>query len=179
MNKEQNISLKYLFFTFLKIGTISWGGFMALISVIQKQLVEQDKKISDEVILDGVSLASVLPGPVAFNVVAYLGYVMRGIKGAVVSMLGILLPSFILILLLSYFYFVYREIPAFNNFFMGVLPAVAAIIVSVALNMTKKNVKDYKQIIILLVSGILLVFSRNYFTTILIISRLNNMSRLQ
>ena len=53
-----NISLKYLFFTFLKIGAISWGGFMALIAVVQKQLVDKDQVIREEVILDGISLAS-------------------------------------------------------------------------------------------------------------------------
>ena len=119
MEKDQETSLKYLFLTFLKIGAISWGGFMALISVVQKQLVEKDKKVADEVILDSISLASVLPGPVAFNVVAYLGFHLRGIKGALVSMVAILLPAFSLILGLTYIYSIYEEVPAFTNFFLG------------------------------------------------------------
>ena len=113
---------------------------MALISVVQKNLVEKDKVVSDEEILDGISLASVLPGPVAFNVVTYIGYRLRGMKGAMVSMAAILLPSFILILVLSYFYFIYGELPAFTNFFLGILPAVSAIIISVAFNMSKKHI---------------------------------------
>lgn len=170
MHKEEHTSLKYLFFTFLKIGAISWGGFMALISVVQKQLVEKDKKVADDVILDSISLASVLPGPLAFNVVSYLGYHLRGIKGALVSMVAILLPSFFLILILTYIYFIYDQLPAFNNFFLGVLPAVAAIIISVAINMTKKNIKDYRQVIILVFSGLCLVFFRSFFTTMLIMA---------
>jgi chromate transporter len=168
MNKDQPTSLSYLFLTFLKIGSISWGGFMALVSVVQKQLVEKDKKIADEVILDSISLASVLPGPLAFMVVSYLGYFMRGIKGALVSMVAIILPSFVLILGLTYVYFVYGQLPAFTNFFKGVLPAVAAIIISVALNMAQKNIKDYRQIVILVLSGLCLIFFHSFYTTLII-----------
>ena len=63
--EDKEVSLKYLFFTFLKLGSLSFGGFMALISVIQNQLVEKDRKIENETVLDGISLASVLPGPIA------------------------------------------------------------------------------------------------------------------
>jgi chromate transporter len=168
MNKDQPTSLSYLFLTFLKIGAISWGGFMALVSVVQKHLVEKDKKIADEVILDSISLASVLPGPLAFMVVSYLGYFMRGIKGALVSMVAIILPSFVLILGLTYVYFVYGQLPAFTNFFKGVLPAVAAIIISVALNMAQKNIKDYRQIVILVLSGLCLIFFHSFYTTLII-----------
>lgn len=170
MEKQQETTLKYLFFTFLKIGAISWGGFMALISVVQTQLVEKDKVVADEVILDSISLASVLPGPLAFNVVAYLGYHLRGVKGALISMIAILLPSFFLILILAYIYFIYDQLPAFNNFFLGVLPAVAAIIISVAINMTLKNIKDYRQVIILIFSGLCLVFFRSFYTTLFIMA---------
>jgi chromate transporter len=168
MSNNQTTSLHYLFFTFLKIGAISWGGFMALVSVVQKQLVEKDKKIADEVILDSISLASVLPGPLAFMVVSYLGYFLRGIKGALVSMVAIILPSFVLILGLTYVYFVYGQLPAFTNFFKGVLPAVAAIIISVALNMAQKNIKDYRQIAILIFSGLCLIFFHSFYTTLII-----------
>jgi chromate transporter len=170
MDKEQHTSLRYLFFTFLKIGAISWGGFMALVSVVRKQLVEKDKKIADEVILDSISLASVLPGPLAFMVVSHLGYFLRGIKGALVSMIAILLPSFVLIMGLTYVYFNYGQLPAFTNFFKGVLPAVAAIIISVAVDMTQKNIKDYRQIIILVFSGLGLIFFHSFYTTMIIMA---------
>jgi len=143
---------------------------MALVSVVQKQLVEKDKKIADEVILDSISLASVLPGPLAFMVVSYLGYFLRGIKGALVSMFAIILPSFVLIMSLTYVYFIYGQLPAFTNFFKGVLPAVAAIIISVAVNMTQKNIKDYRQIIILILSGLVLIFYHSFFTTAIIMA---------
>jgi chromate transporter len=167
--QANEISLVVLFLSFLKIGATSWGGFMAIISVVQKELVEKKALIEEKVIFEGVSLASVLPGPMAFNVVVYIGYYLKGIKGAIVSMLGILLPSFLFMLILSYIYLKYGELPAFENFFKGVLPAVVAIIISVALNMAKKNIKDYKQIIICLVVIAALVLLKSVFIALFII----------
>jgi chromate transporter len=167
---KSKVSLKYLFFTFLKIGATSWGGFMALISVVQKNLVERDKVIEDEEILDGISLASVLPGPVAFNVISFLGYRLRGMKGALVSMAAILLPSFILILFLTFIYFEYGQLPVFENFFSGVLPAVSAIIISVAFSMSKKHLKDYKQFVICVVAALSLILFQAFYITMLIMA---------
>jgi len=161
-------TLRYLFFTFLKIGATSWGGFMALISVVQKRVVEKDRKIENELILEGISLASVLPGPIAFNVVTFIGYKLRGIKGAMVSMAGIVLPSFLLMILLSFLYLNYGDIPSFNNFFAGILPAVAAIIISVAFTMAKKNISDTPQILIAVISAVVIALSKAYISTLAI-----------
>jgi chromate transporter len=168
VQNHQETSLKYLFFTFLKIGATSWGGFMALISVVQKRVVERDHKISSEEILEGISLASVLPGPVAFNVVAYVGFKLRGIRGALVSMAGIVLPSFLLMILLSILYISYGNLPSFNYFFAGILPAVAAIIISVAITMAKKNISDAPQIVIAVAAAVIIALSKAYITTILL-----------
>jgi len=169
MKTAGKISLGYLFLTFLKIGSISWGGFMALIAVVQKQLVDKDKIIREEMILDGISLASVLPGPVAFNVVTYLGYQLRGLKGALVSMIGILLPSFILILILAIGYSKYGELPVFGKFFLGILPAITAVVLSVAVSMVQKQIKDYKQVIICVLAGITLLLVHAFYGTLLVI----------
>ncbi len=169
MDNSRKISLTYLFLTFLKIGSISWGGFMALIAVVQKQLVDKDKIIREEMILDGISLASVLPGPVAFNVVTYIGFQLRGLKGALVSMLGILLPSFVLILIMAVAYSAYGEFPVFSKFFLGILPAIVAVILSVALTMIQKQIKDYKQLTVCVLAGIMLFFSHAFYATLLVI----------
>jgi chromate transporter len=166
VEKTSSTSLKYLFFTFLKIGATSWGGFMALISVIQKQIVDGDKKLENEILLEGISLASVLPGPMAFNVVTFVGYKLKGIRGALVSMAGIVLPSFLLMLALSFLYLKYGNIPSFTRFFAGVLPAVAAIIISVAFALAKKNLTDMPQILIAVTSAIVIALSKAYITTL-------------
>jgi chromate transporter len=168
MDGTDRTSLRYLFLTFLKIGATSWGGYMALISVVQKQVVERDHKIENESLLEGISLASVLPGPIAFNVVTFIGFRLRGIKGAFVSMAGILLPSFLLMLLLSFLYIKYGDIPSFTHFFAGVLPAVAAVIISVAITMAKKNISDALQVFIAISAAILIVISKSFGTTLII-----------
>lgn len=112
---------------------------MALVAVVQKQLVDIDKRLKEEDLLDAVTLASVLPGPVAVNVVAYVGYKLRGMAGSVLAFIAILLPSFLLVAGLSWLYFTYGRLPAVKSLFAGVLPAVTALIFSVAIGMAKKN----------------------------------------
>ncbi len=157
---------KYLLLNFLKIGASSFGGFLALVSVVQDQMVTKDKAIKNEVILDGISLASVLPGPLAVNVVTYIGYHLNGIKGALISMMAVILPSFILVLALSWSYFEYWTLPLVENIFSGIMPAVVAIIVIVAIRMAKKSVTDYKQWGICILSGLLLIWLGGFFMTL-------------
>src|SRR5258708_27975279 len=71
-------SLWSLFLSFLKIGSTAFGGFMALISVVQNEIVERKKLLTHSDMVDGISLATILPGPVAVNVFAYIGYKLYG-----------------------------------------------------------------------------------------------------
>ncbi len=170
MDNKKN-SLSYLFFTFLKIGTFSFGGFMSLIAMIENQLTEKDKTIKREVLLDGISLTSLLPGPVAMNTVAFVGYKMKGFKGALVSLIAALIPSFLLMCVLSHFYFTYGEVHEVRAFFMGVIPAIWAVIFSTAFKMGKANLTDKKQIVIaILAAAILLLFKTGSFTILLLLS---------
>jgi chromate transporter len=164
-----NKNLRYLFFRFLKIGATSWGGYMALIAIIEKQISQIDKTVEQEKIVHAVSLASVLPGAVAVNVVAYIGYQLKGIKGALISIIAVLIPCFILMIGLSYAYFRFGNIPAFNNFFTGVTPAVAALLISVAFTMGRKNIKDTAQIIIAVLALLSILFIHSAYTTVLVI----------
>lgn len=158
-----------LFWTFLKIGSTAFGGFMALISVVQNYLVDRKKLLTDSEILDGISLATILPGPVAVNVVAYAGYRINGIIGALICSTAVILPSFLLILILSHLYFTWGEIPAVNNVFNGFIPAVAAIIVAATLNMGKKTLQGIPEYIIALTALLLLTFAGGFYSTIAII----------
>ncbi len=152
------VSLWSLFWTFLKIGSTAFGGFMALISVVQNYMVERRKLIRAEDMLDAISLATMLPGPVAVNVVAYTGFKLRGVAGALVTATAVTLPSFLLILILSYAYFRWGEIPSINRLFQGFIPAVAAIIVAAAWNMGRKNLKGGIELGLAAASAALLLF---------------------
>ncbi|MEP1778888.1 chromate efflux transporter [Reichenbachiella sp.] len=164
-NEGDKISMFYLFRTFLKIGSLSFGGFMALIAVVQRQMVEKDRKLDDQVLLDGVSLASILPGPLAVNTVGYVGYQLRGFWGALLSMLAVTLPCFLIVLLFSMAYFEYGELTLFKSVITWVIPAIVVIIVTVGISMSKKHLQDWKQYLITLASFIAFQWLGGIWTT--------------
>lgn len=166
LSRNEQISLWTLFWIFLKIGSTAFGGFMALISVVQNYLVERRRLLTAEEMLDGVSLATILPGPIAVNVVAYTGYRLRGAAGAVVTAVAVTLPSFVLILALSHIYFSYGHIPAVNQFFQGVIPAVAAIVVAAVWNMGKKAVTGARELLLASAAFAVVVFIGGFFSTL-------------
>lgn len=142
------------FFLFLKIGSLAFGGFMALISVIEESVVKQRKLLKHKEMLDGIALATLLPGPMAVNVVAFAGYKIRGKLGAIVATTAVILPSFILILALSYLYFNYGAISGFAKIFQGFLPAIAAIVISVVWRLGKKTITGKTELLFVITSAV-------------------------
>jgi len=162
----ERVSFWYLMITFLKVGSTSFGGHMSLISVVQDQMVSKDRVIDNETILDGISLASVLPGPFAVNVVTFIGYKLRGFWGGVVSLIMIMIPSFTLVYVLSVLYFSFQETVLLNNILKGIVPAVCVIIFFVAFGMSKKNISNYRQLILLIISCLTLIFFSSFITIV-------------
>ena len=158
VEKESKVSLLFLFLTYLKIGSLAFGGYMALISVIENVIVKKLKLITEKDMLDGISLANLLPGPMAVNVVAFTGYKIRGYLGAIITTSAVIIPSFILILCLSYIYFNYGEIINLSAIFQGFMPAVAAVIFSVAWRLGKKVISGSTELIIAATAMIALLF---------------------
>ncbi len=157
-NNHNQVSLTFLFLTFLKIGSLAFGGYMALISVIENVIVKKLKLISHNDMLDGVSLANLLPGPMAVNVVAFTGYKIKGRIGALVATTAVILPSFLLILGLSYVYFNFGEVINLTNIFQGFTPAVAAIVFSVAWRLGKKTITGKVEVLIAIIAILVLFF---------------------
>jgi chromate transporter len=167
--QPQAKSLSNLFWIFLKIGSTAFGGLMALISVVENAIVERRKLLTHEDILDGISLATCLPGPVAANVIAYAGYRIRGAWGALVASTAVLLPSFLLILGLTVVYLQAGEIPAVEKVFAGFIPAVTAIIFCAALNMSKKAIKGWREVTIAVLAAFFLQLIGGFYITLVVI----------
>ena len=163
------VSLSALFWMFFKIACTSFGGFMAMISVVEREAVARRGLMRHEDMLDGISLASILPGPVAVNLVVYVGYRLRGGVGALVSALGAVLPSFAFIVILSIAYFQWGQVPAVNKLFMGFIPAVTAIIVSTAWNMGRKAVPGWREAVLTAASTATLLGIGGFYSTVGII----------
>ena len=136
--KNKDISYLKLFLVFLKTGSISFGGYMMLIAMVQYEFSRRKKYIKKAQVLDAITLASFLPGPMAINVSTYLGFLMKGWKGAVLAFIAVLLPSFILMVILTELYFNSKNLPGFQSFFTGVLPVVSAVIISVAYDISSR-----------------------------------------
>ncbi len=166
---NQPVSLATLFWVFFKIACTSFGGFMSMISVIENAIVERRKLLRHEDMLDGISLASLLPGPVAVNVVVYVGHRLRGGLGALVSAFASILPSFALIVILATAYFRWGQIPVISKLFMGFIPAVTAIIVAAAWNMSRKSIKGWRETAIGLTAGVVLIGVGGFYSTLVII----------
>jgi len=167
--QTERISYSSLFWTFLKVGATAFGGFMALISIVENIVVERRRLLRHEDMLDGISLASMLPGPVAVNVVAYVGYRLRGGLGAMVAATAVILPSFLLITGLSFVYFRWGQIPAVQKLFVGFIPAVTAIIVNTAWGMSHKSITTLRETAILFIAAFVLLTIGGFYSTIAVI----------
>jgi len=133
---------------FLRIGCTSFGGFMVMVSVIQNVIVGRYKLLPERELLDGLALASVLPGPLAINLVAYVGYRLRGLAGAVVAVASALLPAFVLIVTLATLYFRWGELTAVGKLFMGMTPVVAALVAAAAWRLCRASVRGWRELLL-------------------------------
>lgn len=126
-----------LFFTFFKIGSFTIGGGYAMLPLIQREVVETHKWLEEDEFIDILAIAEATPGPVAINTATYVGYKKAGMKGSLLCTLGTVLPSFSIILLIVKFFWQYRESPIVEKVFLGIRPAVAALIFSAVYKMAK------------------------------------------
>jgi chromate transporter len=143
---------------------------MSLISMMRERMVERDKSIDDDRITEGLALASMLPGPVAVNVVAYTGFYLSGFVGAVVSIVSVLLPSFVLVLALSIFYLEAGSKIDFHSILLGIFPVVAGVILSTGASMGKKNCTTLPHLAIALCSFAVLFFFKGYWSILLVLA---------
>lgn len=131
---------------FLRIGCTSIGGFMAMVFVTQYLIVERRLLLPAADLLDGLALASVLPDSVAINVVACTGYRLRGVARAAVTMLCAILPAFLCIVALGSLYFRFGSMDAVRPIFLGITPAIVAVVLAAGGRMWSSVVKDKRQV---------------------------------
>lgn len=149
-----------LFFSFFKIGLFTFGGGYAMIPLLQAELVVRKKWISEEEIMDYYSIGQCTPGIIAVNVSTFIGYKLKGFIGAVFAVLGIVAPSFIVIIILANMLDAYMENQYVIHAFSGVRIVVIALIFDTIFSMWKKSIFDYTTALIFFCSlGLLLCFS--------------------
>ena len=146
-----------LFLTFAQIGMFTFGGGYAMIPLIENTCVEKKKWITHDEMMTVVVIAESTPGPIAINCSTFIGYKKGKLPGAIVSTIGMVLPSFIIIYLISRFLNQFLEITWVVNAFKGIKIAVGILIVDAAIKMIKKMKKTPVQIVLVSVSIILML----------------------
>lgn len=141
-----------LFLTFSKIGLFTFGGGYAMIPLIENICVTKKEWITHEEMMEITVIAESTPGPIAINCATYIGLKKKGFRGAVLATLGVILPSFLIILLISYFLDRFLEIKWVASAFKGIKIAVGILILDAAVRMILKMNKKPLPIIILSVS---------------------------
>lgn len=122
-----------LLLSFMQIGLFSIGGGYASMPLIQAQVVEKHQWLTMAEFADIITISQMTPGPVAINSATFVGMRVGGIGGAVIATLGCILPSCVIVLTLSWFYFKYRDVSAVQGVLGGLRPAVVALIGSAGL----------------------------------------------
>lgn len=119
-----------IFWSFLKIGAFTFGGGYAMIPLIQHEVISHRRWLQEHEFGDLLTLAQAAPGPIALNTAVFVGYKMRGYIGSLAAVLGVVVPSFVIILLVAIFFADMRHNPWVDAAFKGMRPAVVALIVA-------------------------------------------------
>lgn len=148
-----------IFLTFLKIGATTFGGGYAMIPLIRHDVVDNKNWLNEEELMEILTIAESTPGPIAINVATYIGYKIKGIWGSILATLGVVLPSFFVILAISFVYEQFKDNQIIAAAFMGIKAAVALLILTAGLRMLVKMKKNWYSItVMILITSALVIF---------------------
>ena len=147
---KKNNLYRDLFLTFFKIGAFTFGGGWAMISIIEKEIVDKHGWLDKKEFLDQLAVAQSLPGILAVNISVAVGDRLRGIRGAVAAALGTILPSFLIILAIAIFLTpdIIKNNEVISKIFKGIRPAVVALIIAPVITSAKAAAINWRTIII-------------------------------
>ncbi len=150
--------IKYcdIFWSFFKVGAFTVGGGYAMIPLMQRELVDRHRWMSEEEFLDSVALSQAMPGVFAVNMATMTGERLRGRSGAAVAIVGNIMMPVVFILLLAVFFRTFRENVIIERIFMGIRPAVVALIVAPVFTMAKSARVTWSNVWIPVVSALLI-----------------------
>jgi len=162
-----------LFLTFFKIGLITFGGGYAMVAIIEREFTERKKWLSAEEFADVLAIAESTPGPISVNSATFIGYKRRGFWGAFFSTLGLILPSLIIIFVISLFFDRFMELEYVKYAFYGIRAGVSFLILSAGIRLFLKLKKTAYNTIAFILSALLLVaiglFSWNFSSVFIIL----------
>lgn len=162
-----------LFWTFAKIGVCTFGGGYAMLSILQRELVEKRHWASEEELSDYFAIGQCTPGIIAVNTATFVGHKLKGAAGGVAATLGLVFPCLVIIMLIAAFLQNFAHLPVVVHAFNGVRACVCALILSSVLKLRKSTVVDkptvviFAAVLILAVVGNFAAFPANTLGTVL------------
>ncbi len=148
-----------LFITFFKIGAFTFGGGYAMIPLIQHEVSEKNNWITDEDILEIIAIAESTPGPIAINSATFVGYKVCGVLGSFAATFGVVLPSFIIILAISFVLNAFQSLRAVQYAFMGIRAGVLALVLKALVTMFKKCPKGWISYTVMAIAALVGIFT--------------------
>lgn len=147
-----------LFLTFFKIGAFTFGGGYAMIPLIQREVADKRKWITEDDILDIIAIAESTPGPIAINTATFVGFKTAGFFGAFASTFGVVLPSFVIITVIAYLLRNFSDYKAVRYAFFGVRAGVLALIIKGLVSMYKQVQKNLVSYVVMGAAFVLVAF---------------------
>ncbi|WP_373232549.1 chromate transporter [Cohnella sp.] len=168
MNRDIKL-LWSLFISFLKIGPITFGGGYAMIPAIEREVVVKRKWLRTEEITDIFAASQSVPGAIAINSATLIGYRIAGVRGAIMAMLGIFLPTFFIVLGLSIFFMEMKDNPKIEAAFISIRATIVALIVYAAYKIGKTAIVDKTTLLLVVISVEIMYLTRDYVHPIFLI----------
>lgn len=158
-----------MFWSFFKIGAFTFGGGYAMIPLIQREVVDNQKWIEEDEFLDILVISQSFPGALAVNSSTFIGYKIGGLLGAILALLGTILPSFLIILFIASFFMQFRSNYYVDLVFKGISAAVPMLVLIAVVSLGKSIKKNYTNLIIAIATVVLIsVFKVNPVIVIII-----------
>ena len=161
-----------LFWSFFKIGAFTFGGGLAMLPLISRIVVDKYHWMTDEELVDMLAIAESTPGVIAVNLATYTGYKLNKIIGSFFATFGVVLPSFIIICLISFFYEQFINIKVISWAFMGIKACVAILILNAGMKLFKHVNKNIFSFVVLGLSFLIALFVPSISTVYIILSGL-------
>lgn len=137
-----------LFFTFMKIGVFTFGSGYAMLALAEKEVVEAHQWLNGEEFADAVALSEMTPGPIMINLATFVGTKLKGVFGAIVASLGLIIPPIIALIIITRLYIDYKNSKIVSKIFKGLRPAIIGLIFTVVVKLGKSTFLDIKSVLL-------------------------------
>jgi chromate transporter len=137
-----------IFITFFKIGLFSFGGGYAMLPLIQQEVTTTHTWVTTTEFIDIVAISQITPGPIAINSATYIGFKTAGILGSTLATLGVVMPSIIIMIIISRFFIKFKNNKYLDYAFLGLRPATVGLIAAAAVLVSYESFIDFKSVII-------------------------------